>query len=421
VSTTSSVTTVIEPLPHIEPVKAPSPEQSIPVVRAVTHDEVTKRRMSIEDLLLAFREDAEAAENAMYYAASSGRLMPAEFRDYIKAFRSPPKTSNINLQIPTSLAMKFVELVVSPHRMTQSSRVKSATKSIASIKKEKNTSVKSKGKQGAAYVRSSIGTMDLNGEMTDVENPFIAKKALQHSPVTAKAMSTLAAVSEVISEESTEPVVESVTAVVPEYTSSNVEVQPVNRDAPASRLLTSMMSSSEFAPVITNHKSPRKISISPFIPVQKVEVIISEHVTTVVPAVTSAVAVSHIAEPVIPPSEPRRLSGTQWSEQELDRVSQAVRRISLDKTVMATLPSGLMEQFQSEIEKLRVEVSEQKGQFVVEREMLMSRLGDVEGKLLAASHKIEEVIEEATRKIEDHERVRLQSDCMLVKNDINRY
>ncbi len=412
----------IEPLKHSEVMQAPSPEKLIPVIHTtsttIQHDEVSKRRMSIEDLLIAFREDAEAAENAMYYAATSGRLLPNEFRDYIKAFRSPPKTSNINLQIPTSLAMKFVELVVSPHRMTQSSsRVKSATKSIASIRKEKNTSVKSKGKQGAMYVRSSIGTMDLNSDMADTENPFIAKKALQHSPVTAKNQVTSECVSEV-SHVVTEAVV------LPDISVANVvEVPPppVIKEISSSKILSSMMSNSEFAPVITNHKSPRKISVSPIQVVHKEVESIPEQVTMVVPSVNIVTQVEPSSDVLNSSSiEPRRQSGSQWSEQELDRVSQAVRRISLDKTVMATLPCGLMEQFQSEIEKLRLEVVEQKGQFVVEREMLMSRLGDVEGKLLAASHKIEEVIEEATRKIEDHERVRLQSDCMLVKNDINK-
>ena len=411
----------IEPLHHTEVTKAPSPVKFIPVVTTATtvsHDEVSKRRMSIEDLLLAFREDAEAAESAMYHAASSGRLLPNEFRDYIKAFRSPPKTSNINLQIPTSLAMKFVELVVSPHRMTQaSSRVKSATKSIASIRKEKNTSVKSKGKQGAMYVRSSIGTMDLNGDMVDTENPFIAKKALQHSPVTGKnqVVSSVPSVPEPVAEVSN-TVTEAV--VLPDISVENVEFPlPVVREIASSNLLTSMISSSEFAPVITNHKSPRNVAVSPIFAVHKEVESVPEQVTVVVPSVTIAPQVETFDTSSV---DPRRQSGSQWSEQELDRVSQAVRRISLDQAVMATLPSGLMDQFQSEIEKLRLEVVEQKGQFVVERELLMSRLGDVEGKLLAASHKIEEVIEEATRRIEDHERVRLQSDCMLVKNDINR-
>ena len=52
-------------------------------------------QLSIAEILDAFREDAAAAEEALSLATSFGRLRPEEFREYLRAFRSPLKVEAI--------------------------------------------------------------------------------------------------------------------------------------------------------------------------------------------------------------------------------------------------------------------------------------------------------------------------------------
>ena len=52
-------------------------------------------QLSIAEILDAFREDAAAAEEALSLATSFGRLRPEEFREYLRAFRSPLKEGAI--------------------------------------------------------------------------------------------------------------------------------------------------------------------------------------------------------------------------------------------------------------------------------------------------------------------------------------
>lgn len=46
-------------------------------------------QLNIDEVLQAFRDDAEAAEKAIEMATICGRLHPKEFREYLRAFRSP--------------------------------------------------------------------------------------------------------------------------------------------------------------------------------------------------------------------------------------------------------------------------------------------------------------------------------------------
>lgn len=48
-------------------------------------------QLNIDEVLQAFRDDAEAAEKAIEMATICGRLHPKEFREYLQAFRSPIK------------------------------------------------------------------------------------------------------------------------------------------------------------------------------------------------------------------------------------------------------------------------------------------------------------------------------------------
>lgn len=59
-------------------------------------------QLSIDEVLHAFREDAESAEKAIVMATSYGRLHPKEFREYLKAFRSPTKLNTSNTSIQSS-------------------------------------------------------------------------------------------------------------------------------------------------------------------------------------------------------------------------------------------------------------------------------------------------------------------------------
>lgn len=47
-------------------------------------------QLNIDEILQAFRDDAKAAERAIEMATICGRLHPKEFREYLRAFRSPP-------------------------------------------------------------------------------------------------------------------------------------------------------------------------------------------------------------------------------------------------------------------------------------------------------------------------------------------
>jgi hypothetical protein len=47
--------------------------------------------LSIDEVLMAFRDDAAAAEKAILMATTRGHLHPREFREYLKAFKSPTK------------------------------------------------------------------------------------------------------------------------------------------------------------------------------------------------------------------------------------------------------------------------------------------------------------------------------------------
>lgn len=47
-------------------------------------------QLNIGEILQAFRDDAKAAERAIELATICGRLHPKEFREYLRAFRSPP-------------------------------------------------------------------------------------------------------------------------------------------------------------------------------------------------------------------------------------------------------------------------------------------------------------------------------------------
>jgi hypothetical protein len=51
-------------------------------------------QLNIDEVLQAFRDDAEAAEKAIEMATICGRLHPKEFREYLRAFRSPIKQSD---------------------------------------------------------------------------------------------------------------------------------------------------------------------------------------------------------------------------------------------------------------------------------------------------------------------------------------
>jgi hypothetical protein len=50
--------------------------------------------LCLNEILSAFREDKDLAENALIFASRSGRLYPHEFREFIKAFRSPSPKFN---------------------------------------------------------------------------------------------------------------------------------------------------------------------------------------------------------------------------------------------------------------------------------------------------------------------------------------
>jgi hypothetical protein len=54
-------------------------------------------QLNIDEVLQAFRDDAEAAEKAIEMATICGRLHPKEFREYLRAFRSPIKQSDEQL------------------------------------------------------------------------------------------------------------------------------------------------------------------------------------------------------------------------------------------------------------------------------------------------------------------------------------
>lgn len=66
------------------------------------HDEITCEmrnfiesdldELSIDEVLMAFRNDAVAAEKAILMATTRGHLHPREFREYLKAFKSPTKS-----------------------------------------------------------------------------------------------------------------------------------------------------------------------------------------------------------------------------------------------------------------------------------------------------------------------------------------
>lgn len=51
--------------------------------------------LNIDEVLQAFRADAEAAEKAIVMATTCGRLHPTEFREYLKAFMSPKTKESI--------------------------------------------------------------------------------------------------------------------------------------------------------------------------------------------------------------------------------------------------------------------------------------------------------------------------------------
>jgi len=53
-----------------------------------------RNRLSIEEVLRSFRDDPTATENAIAMVSATGRLLPSDFRKFVKAFKSPSFKAN---------------------------------------------------------------------------------------------------------------------------------------------------------------------------------------------------------------------------------------------------------------------------------------------------------------------------------------
>ena len=81
----------VAPGNHLSPVKiVPSAASPYECENDNNSVESDLDQLNIDEILQAFREDAKAAERAIEMATICGRLHPKEFREYLRAFRSPP-------------------------------------------------------------------------------------------------------------------------------------------------------------------------------------------------------------------------------------------------------------------------------------------------------------------------------------------
>ena len=67
-----------------------------------------KNRLSIEEVLRSFRDDPDATENAIALVSATGRLLPSDFRKFVKAFKSPTSKAKKNSEPDSSLAKESI-------------------------------------------------------------------------------------------------------------------------------------------------------------------------------------------------------------------------------------------------------------------------------------------------------------------------